>query len=432
MWYSTSHFTLETISNELVHVCCFQKTRMDCVVKILCAIILATLTDISLGSLISQKHFIPSPALHPSPKSNQTCPCNQDQLCLPLAQAKEKYPSAPHVQEYIKKSSKKEVFAFVLKCDASVWSKFDWTKLTTIAIAGFYDPHLVCFAHQHGVKVVKLGNFPTSNLPNATARANWVNLQASDTALKFLDGINIDYEDAIEPNTPEQKGLTSLVQETASVFHSVLPGSQVSFDVAWSADGIDGRFYEYKAIANYSDLIFIMAYDEQSQILEGPCTARPNSGIYKTAQGIESYLNLGIPPQKMILGVPWYGYNYPCLNLDKNGTCFIKEVPFRGVNCSDAAGKEYPYSYMISTRETNHAQYHWDKNSLTPWFNIKDNTTGQYRQMRYDDERSLTYKYMLAIMNGMSGVGMWTANFLDYSDTEAAAIQQRAMWSLLP
>ncbi|XP_042869877.1 di-N-acetylchitobiase-like isoform X2 [Penaeus japonicus] len=410
----------------------FQKTRMDCVVKILCAIILATLTDISLGSLISQKHFIPSPALHPSPKSNQTCPCNQDQLCLPLAQAKEKYPSAPHVQEYIKKSSKKEVFAFVLKCDASVWSKFDWTKLTTIAIAGFYDPHLVCFAHQHGVKVVKLGNFPTSNLPNATARANWVNLQASDTALKFLDGINIDYEDAIEPNTPEQKGLTSLVQETASVFHSVLPGSQVSFDVAWSADGIDGRFYEYKAIANYSDLIFIMAYDEQSQILEGPCTARPNSGIYKTAQGIESYLNLGIPPQKMILGVPWYGYNYPCLNLDKNGTCFIKEVPFRGVNCSDAAGKEYPYSYMISTRETNHAQYHWDKNSLTPWFNIKDNTTGQYRQMRYDDERSLTYKYMLAIMNGMSGVGMWTANFLDYSDTEAAAIQQRAMWSLLP
>lgn len=71
------------------------------------------------------------------------------------------------------------------------------------------------------------GNFPTSNLPNATARANWVNLQASDTALKFLDGINIDYEDAIEPNTPEQKGLTSLVRETASVFHSVLPGSQV-------------------------------------------------------------------------------------------------------------------------------------------------------------------------------------------------------------
>lgn len=49
---------------------------------------------------------------------------------------------------------------------------------------------------------------------------------------------------------------------------------QVSFDVAWSAKGIDGRYYEYKKIATYSDVIFIMAYDEQSQILNGPCTAR--------------------------------------------------------------------------------------------------------------------------------------------------------------
>lgn len=50
--------------------------------------------------------------------------------------------------------------------------------------------------------------------------------------------------------------------------------TQVSFDVAWSAHGIDGRYYEYKKIADYSDVIFIMAYDEQSQILNGPCSAR--------------------------------------------------------------------------------------------------------------------------------------------------------------
>ncbi|XP_037782052.1 uncharacterized protein LOC119578555 [Penaeus monodon] len=167
---------------------------MECSVKFLFAVILVILAEASLGALISQKHFAQSPVLLPPPESSLDCPCSQDLLCMPLAQAKEKSPSTPHVQEYVKKSAKKEVFAFVLKCDSSVWSKFDWTKLTTIAIAGFYDPHLVCFAHQHGVKVVKLGNFPTSKLPNATARANWVDMQASDTALKFLDGINIDYE----------------------------------------------------------------------------------------------------------------------------------------------------------------------------------------------------------------------------------------------
>lgn len=36
-----------------------------------------------------------------------------------------------------------------------------------------------------------------------------------------------------------------------------------------------------------------------------------------TAHGLQTYLDLGIPVEKMILGVPWYGYNYPCIAMDK-------------------------------------------------------------------------------------------------------------------
>ncbi|KAG0716478.1 Di-N-acetylchitobiase [Chionoecetes opilio] len=341
------------------------------------------------------------------------------------------------------------VFAFVVQCDASVWGKFNWSKLTTVALANFYDADLVCHAHHHGVRVVKLGNFPTTQLSNVITRRNWIKIQISDVTLKFLDGINIDYEDALDPFTPEQYGLTSLVKETVEAFHSAIPGSQwsvcdgfalvhdnscltqVSFDVAWSAGGIDGRYYEYKNIAAYSDLIFIMAYDEQSQIMNGPCSARPNSGIYNAAHGIQTYLHLGIPSKKMVLGVPWYGYNYPCLQLDKNNTCHIKEVPFRGVNCSDAAGTQLPFSKILNTLHSHNATYQWDLNSLTPWFNYKDEK-GQRYQIWYDDESSLMYKYMVAIMSGLRGVGMWTANYLDYSDTSEAKQQQERMWSLLP
>lgn len=56
----------------------------------------------------------------------------------------------------------------------------------------------------------------------------------------------------------------------------------MSVDVAWSAKGIDGRYYEYDKIAAYSDVVFIMAYDEQSQILNGPCTARYVYGYLMT------------------------------------------------------------------------------------------------------------------------------------------------------
>lgn len=55
-------------------------------------------------------------------------------------------------------------------------------------------------------------------------------------------------------------------------------------DVAWSPVGIDQRFYDYLKLSYVSDFLFIMSYDEQSQIY-GECVAGANSGFYKTESG---------------------------------------------------------------------------------------------------------------------------------------------------
>ena len=72
-------------------------------------------------------------------------------------------------------------------------------------------------------------------------------------------------------------------------FHRVqssLP-RQVSIDVAWAPGGVDGRHYSYTSLARMVDLVFVMGYDEQSQMWEdGPCVARPNSPLRKTFQGV--------------------------------------------------------------------------------------------------------------------------------------------------
>ena len=48
-----------------------------------------------------------------------------------------------------------------------------------------------------------------------------------------------------------------------------------------------------------------MAYDEQSQIWDEPCSARANSPIQQTVEGLKGYLGLGIEPSKLLLGLPW-------------------------------------------------------------------------------------------------------------------------------
>lgn len=40
---------------------------------------------------------------------------------------------------------------------------------------------------------------------------------------------------------------------------------QVSVDVPWSPQGVDGRNYDWAGLAAAADLVFVMAYDMQSQ-----------------------------------------------------------------------------------------------------------------------------------------------------------------------
>ena len=160
---------------------------------------------------------------------------------------------------------------------------------------------------------------------------------------QFADGLNIDIEGELQNSTEQQELLTQLVRDTVAAFKSANDDYQVTFDVAWSPDCIDGRCYDYVAIAAAVDFVVVMSYDERSQIL-GACTASANSALPTTIVGLHGYTQPGIPPEKLVLGLPWYGYDYPCLSLTDDSVCIIPKVPFRGVNCSDAAGTQRPSS----------------------------------------------------------------------------------------
>jgi hypothetical protein len=43
-----------------------------------------------------------------------------------------------------------------------------------------------------------------------------------------------------------------------------------------------------------------------AQIL-GRCIASANSPIDTVGKGVQQWLDLGVPPHKLVLGLPWYG-----------------------------------------------------------------------------------------------------------------------------
>ena len=143
------------------------------------------------------------------------------------------------------------------------------------------------------------------------------------------------------------------------------------------------------------------------------------------------YLALGIKPEKLVLGLPWYGYDYPCIELTDDRICSIKHVPFRGVNCSDAAGRQIEYAEiedLMVSRATVGPQ--WDEDTASYFFNYEDSVGGKH-QVWYDNPYSLKAKYKFAAENGLNGVAIWNADLLDYSDIPRARQETKDMWEAL-
>jgi len=103
------------------------------------------------------------------------------------------------------------------------------------------------------------------------------------------DGINLDFEDPIPPGSPLVAALTALTSSLSDALHTQIgPWIQMSVDVAWSPDCIDVRCYDYAAMAQHSDLLFVMQYDEESQIFPPrQCIAYANDPLAWGEHGLQ-------------------------------------------------------------------------------------------------------------------------------------------------
>ncbi|KAL7396253.1 hypothetical protein ABVT39_003025 [Epinephelus coioides] len=338
------------------------------------------------------------------------CPCERPELC-----------------QQIREERDFEVFVFDV--GGKTWKSYNWSMVTTVATFGKYDAELMCYAHSKGARVVLKGDIPLSYVMDQQNRTAWIAEAVSLAKIQYVDGINLDIEQAVDEGSPEYYALTALVKETTEAFHREIPGSQVSFDVAWSPNCIDKRCYDYVAIAESCDLVFVMSYDEQSQIM-GDCIAMANAPLSQTLNGYDQFLSLKIDPKKLVMGVPWYGYDYPCLNFSQEGVCSLKKVPFRGAPCSDAAGKQKTYKWIMTQVNSSLSGRLWDDKQKAPYFNYKD-LQGQMHQVWYDDPQSICPKAESVKSKGLRGIGMWNGNILDYSDEPVARQQSAMMWNAL-
>ncbi|MCF2648254.1 glycosyl hydrolase family 18 protein [Niallia circulans] len=182
-------------------------------------------------------------------------------------------------------------------------SNFDINADGSLKITTQYDSTFVKEMHSRGMKVVPfLSNHWDRNVGRAALNnREKLSTQIADFIIKNnLDGIQVDIENTTEIDRDAYTDLVRLLREK-------LPSDkEVSVAVAanpnsWTK-GWHGT-YDYKELAKYSSYLMVMAYDESYEgSKEGPVAS-----YGWVEKSIQYALKQGISPDKIVLGIPFYG-----------------------------------------------------------------------------------------------------------------------------
>jgi len=228
-------------------------------------------------------------------------------------------------------------------------------------------------------------------------------------------GIQFDFENV---RWTDRDALSALVKDSAAAFHkeslqlSVAtvpnapggPGSETQFS-AWIYENWRGA-YDLKAIGEAVDLLCLMTYDQNTLwTVPGPV-----SGWNWVVANVEYALKV-VPPEKLSLGIPLYGYHW-------FAGMPVKDTSELGYRANPTA-RYISYPDAVDLARTYGAKVEWDAADRTAWCYVN---RGDMREwVFFTDARTFKERYDLVRERGLSGFCSWVLG------TEDPAI-----WDLLP
>jgi spore germination protein len=247
------------------------------------------------------------------------------------------------------------------------------------------DPTADSFLRQSGITVVPMiKNVPRWNdftplIADPVQRSAVITRLVRLVEERGYSGIHIDFEAVNAGDAPH---LTAFMRELAA---QLRPRGKLVTQavVARTSDTPTtwGGAYDYPALAEVNDYIVVMAYDfHYAGGSPGPV------GPYTWVQRVVSYLTTRVPREKLILGIPLYGYDW-------NVTA---GPPARSVR----------YDQVRELLRRPGASSGYDETEKEAWIRYTDDQ-GQQHEVWHADARSVAARVDLALDRGLAGVALW-------------------------
>ena len=215
-----------------------------------------------------------------------------------------------------------------------------------------------------------------------------------------LDGIDLDWEyptsssAGISSSPADKENFTLLVKDLRTTL-----GEDKLVTMASSASA---KYVDFRGFIDYMNFVNLMTYDMGDPPYH-------NAGLYKSSmtkrscdESVTLHLNAGVPLEKIVLGVPFYGR-------DDN----------KAFSASDPDDNYVYYNEIVKGNYTDR----WDDNAKVPYLTDASGTM----VLSYDNETSIGLKADYVIQKGLKGAMFWEVQGDDSNRTLSKALASRLL-----
>ena len=267
--------------------------------------------------------------------------------------------------------------------------------------------------HPHLDLVISVGGWSDSQYfsdvaATAAGRETFAAACAAFLKTHDLDGVDLDWEYPVSgasgsAGRPADKGnFTLLLQAVRRALDRLerQEGREYTLSVAGAAGTWYLRNIEPRAVAEMVDHIFIMGYD-----FAGPWSQRTglNAPMSSISSSVQAYLDSGVPAEKLVLGIPLYGYRYQGASGGSQGV---------GGTFDSAASVTWRWVKANALKDTSLSGFRRDQ---VPFL------FGNRTFISYEDPQSVAVKASLAAEQSLGGIGFWELSQDDDGELVRAA-----------
>ncbi len=263
--------------------------------------------------------------------------------------------------------------------------------------------------HPHLKTIISIGGWADSGNFSEAAATEKARGVFTDSVIAFIlehgfDGVDLDWEYPVtgggpgtSPNQADKKNFPLLLKAMREKLDELAEEKDRPFTLS-IAGAANPSFVENTQIGwthEYLDYVQVMTYDIHGTWESFADFTAPlyddRGKTWSVDKAVQAYLEAGVPGEKLIMGVPFYGYKYKVTSKED-----------RGLRQAVTKSESIPYSTIVKLLGNGY-QRHWNAGSAVPFLFSEE----EMAFISHDDKESIALKARYIREQGLGGAMIW-------------------------